>query len=74
MHMPPTHQRAVGTLTLSSDSVIDMGTGSSVLRFTDSHLATWPGNQNIVGGTDRLFFGDGSGSAVRSREAPATFS
>ena len=60
----------VGTLTLSATSVIDMGAGSSVLRFADSHLATWVGTlriynwsgiQNFGGGTDQLFFGDGSG-------------
>ena len=56
-------------MTLSATSVIDMGAGSSVLRFAESHLETWVGTlrvfnwsgiQNLGGGTDQLFFGDGS--------------
>ena len=53
-------------LTLSGDSRIDMGvSGSSILKFADSHLASWSGTLSITnwngsfsgGGADELFFG-----------------
>jgi len=57
---------ALGTLTLSSDSAIDMGgIGSSILKFADSHLMSWSGTLTIAdwngslsgGGADELFLG-----------------
>lgn len=63
----------VGVLTLSVSSIIDMGTGNSILHFADSHLASWTGtlsiwnwsgNQNVGGGTDQLFFGGPGGGGL----------
>ncbi len=59
-------------LTLSLSSVIDMGTGNSILHFLDSSAATWTGTLGIWnwsgntlgGGTDQLFFGNGSGTGL----------
>ena len=67
----------VGKLTLTGDSTIDMGAGASILHFADSHLETWTGilriwnwsgNQNIGGGTDQLFFGNGSGIGLDANQ------
>ena len=39
---------SLGTLTLSSDSMIDMGAfGGSTLKFADSHLMSWSGTLTI---------------------------
>ncbi len=64
----------VGTLTLSGggNSVIDLGTGTSFLTFADSSGVAWTGTLSIWnwsgawggGGTDRLFFGNGSGTGL----------
>ena len=57
---------ALGALTLTDDSTIDMGSvGSSILECADSHLALWSGMLTITnwngslsgGGADELFFG-----------------
>ena len=67
----------VGTLTLSSSSIIDMGASVSILHFADSHLEgwtgtlsiwNWSGNPAIGGGTDQLFFGNGSGSGLTASQ------
>ncbi len=67
----------LGVLTLSLSSVIDMGTGSSILHFADSHLASWTGtlsiwnwsgNQGIGGGTDQLFFGGAGGGGLTASQ------
>ncbi len=64
----------VGTLTLTGggNSVIDLGTGSSFLTFADSSAQAWSGTLSIWnwsgswggGGTDRIFFGNGSGTGL----------
>ncbi|HTQ38712.1 MAG TPA: dockerin type I domain-containing protein [Pirellulales bacterium] len=59
----------LSTLKLSASSTIDLGTGASILDFTDSHELPWTGTLTVAnwsgstsgGGTDRLFFGSGSG-------------
>ena len=57
----------VGTLTLSSSSIIDFGTfaGGNTLIFGDSHGASWTGVGlsiwNWTAGTDHLYFGNSSG-------------
>ena len=67
----------VGLLTLSATSVIDMGAGASLLHFSDSNLATWTGTLSIWnwsglpvsgGGTDRIFFGDGTGTGLTASQ------
>ena len=62
----------LGVLTLSLNSVIDMGAGSSILHFLDSSAATWTGtlsiwnwSGNTLGnGTDQLFFGGAGGGGL----------
>ena len=67
----------VGALTLSASSIIDLGAGASVLRFADSSALTWTGtlsiwnwsgNPAIGGGTDQLFFGNGSGPGLTASQ------
>lgn len=54
----------VGALTLMYDSVIDLGSGSSVLQFANSRNESWSGTLRIDNwsgsgsGTDRLLFGN----------------
>ncbi len=67
----------LGVLTLSASSTIDLGAGASILRFDDSSAASWTGGAilNIWnwtgsfdgwsspgGGTDQIYFGNGSNS------------
>lgn len=57
----------VGTLTLSANSVIDLGTGTSILSFDPSNTLPWTGGTLLTianwsgstagGGTDRVIFG-----------------
>ncbi|MHA3771719.1 hypothetical protein ACXR0O_09310 [Verrucomicrobiota bacterium sgz303538] len=56
---------SVGALTLSFDSTIDLGNGSSILQFASSRGETWTGvllidnwsGSTSGGGVDRIFFG-----------------
>ena len=59
----------IGALTLSSNSIIDLGAGASILAFANSSAQTWSGTLSIynwsgnplVGkGTDQLYFGTDS--------------
>jgi len=61
----------MGTFTLSSSSVIDMGSGSSLLTFSDFTASggsidiwNWTGTINMAGGTDQLIFGATFGAQV----------
>ncbi len=56
----------VGALSVTAPSVIDLGTGTSVLHFDDSHLeswqgpvtiSNWSGNLGTGGSGDQVFFG-----------------
>ena len=55
----------LGTLTLSSNSVINLGALASIVHFADSSAISWTGSLSIYnwsgnvggGGTDQLFFG-----------------
>ena len=55
--------QTLGALTLQSSSIINLGSGSSVLAFANSSAQTWTGTLNIYnwsgsnsgGGTDQLF-------------------
>ena len=66
----------LGVLTLSLSSIIDMGAGSSILHFLDSSAATWTGilsiwnwsGNTLGGGTDQLFFGNGSGTGLTASQ------
>lgn len=54
----------LGTLTLSANSTIDLGSGTSALAFADSQSATWGASfilsfVNFTEGTDSVFFGAG---------------
>lgn len=59
----------LGTLTLTANSVIDMGNGASILNFAASNLAVWTpgttlsiwnwsGNPGVGGGTDQIYVGN----------------
>jgi autotransporter-associated beta strand protein len=59
----------IGALTLSTNSVIDLGAGASILAFADSSMQTWSGTLSIYNwsgtpvagkGTDQLYFGTDS--------------
>jgi len=62
------HDVSMGALTLTSSSTIDLGTGGSILDFTDGirnggtlTVANWQGNFD-GGGTDQIRFGSSLGS------------
>jgi len=53
---------ALGSLTLTTSSTINMGSGSSTLSFSDLigsslTIEAWDGNQQSGGGTDQIIFG-----------------
>ncbi|MEM6601371.1 MAG: autotransporter-associated beta strand repeat-containing protein [Verrucomicrobiota bacterium] len=59
----------LGTLTLSSNSTIDLNSGNSILQFADSSgigwtsgttllISNWSGALETGGGTDQVFFGN----------------
>jgi autotransporter-associated beta strand protein len=59
----------MGALTLSSNSIIDLGAGASIIAFANSSAQTWLGTLSIYnwtgtpvagGGTDQLYFGTDS--------------
>jgi autotransporter-associated beta strand protein len=65
---PNTVGQSIGALTLSANSTIDLGNGSSILNFAASNNQTWSGIVSILnwtgtlatgGGTDQLRFGNG---------------
>ena len=70
-HGASNNTAGIGALTLQSNSIIDMGSGASIVAFADSHLASWTGTLSIYNysgtpvtgnGTDQLYFGtDASG-------------
>ncbi|QOV90256.1 beta strand repeat-containing protein [Humisphaera borealis] len=72
----------VGTLTLASSSSIDLGTGTSILRFAASNALTWAGTLTVDnwtgtpfsgGGTDRLFVGGDAGGLTSTQLSQITF-
>jgi autotransporter-associated beta strand protein len=59
----------IGALTLSSNSIIDLGAGASILAFANSSaqawsgtlkIYNWSGNPAVGNGTDQLYFGTDS--------------
>jgi len=70
-HGASNNTAGIGALTLQSSSIINMGSGSSIVAFANSSAQTWTGTLSIYnwsgtpltgGGTDQLYFGsDGTG-------------
>lgn len=71
----------LGSLTLTSSSVIDLGSASSILAFANSSANTWTGQLSIYnwtgsvngGGTDQLYFGNTSSGLNTSQLDSITF-
>jgi autotransporter-associated beta strand protein len=66
-----TPTQGIGALTLTANSVIDLGGGASVLTFANSNAAAWTSGMLLKiydwtgngsgGGTDQIFFGNDGG-------------
>ncbi|HQU08669.1 MAG: hypothetical protein B7X06_00660, partial [Verrucomicrobia bacterium 21-51-4] len=64
------NSETLGTLTLTANSTIDMGSGSSIINYANSSGTAWTAGQALTiqnwtgsltgGGTDQLFFGTAS--------------
>lgn len=73
----------VGTLTLSANSIIDLGTGSSILNFDPSNAIPWTGGTLLTiqswngltagGGTDRVIFGSSASGLTAGQVAQIRF-
>jgi hypothetical protein len=72
----------LGTLTLSADSFIDMGSiGDCILAFADSHSANWAGTLWITNwdhstdghGTDRIFVGSSASGLTKKQLSKVVF-
>ena len=73
----------MGTLTLTASTVLDLGTGASVIAFADSSAATWTNNSSLSiwnwsgrqsgGGTDAVFFGSNSNGLTNSQLGQIAF-
>ncbi|HEY2762048.1 MAG TPA: autotransporter-associated beta strand repeat-containing protein, partial [Pirellulales bacterium] len=68
--------QTLGTLNVSSSSILDLGNGASVLRFAASDalswsgtlsIANWDGNRAVGNGPDQILFGN-SATALTSGE------
>jgi autotransporter-associated beta strand protein len=66
-HGASNNTAGIGALTLQSSSIIDMGSGASIVAFANSSSASWSGTLSIYnwsgtpytgGGTDQLYFGN----------------
>jgi len=79
-----TGSAGVGALTLQNNSIIDLGSGASILHFAASNAATWTaskileidnwsGNPGIGGGTDQLLFGTTSSGLTAGQIAEIQF-
>lgn len=72
----------VGVLTMTSSSSIDLGSGSSVLRFASSSSASWSGELTIRnwsgsssgGGSDQIYFGSASSGLTSGQLAQIRWS
>lgn len=81
-HGATNNTAGIGALTLQSTSIIDMGAGSSIVAFADSHLASWAGTLSIYnwsgtpvtgGGTDQLYFGNSSSGLTSGQLSEVAF-
>jgi hypothetical protein len=56
------HDETLGSLTLAANSIIDLGSGSSILHFDESASTQWSASTLIIdnwtSGSDHLFVGD----------------
>lgn len=68
----------VGTLTLTANSTIDLGSGASILNFANSAATSWTGGASLSitnwsgipvtgGGTDQVFFGSSAAGLTSSQ-------
>ncbi len=76
--------QTLGALTLSSNSIIDLASGASVLQFADSSNQTWSGTLSIYnwsgttavgggGGTDQIYFGTDNNGLSATQIADIVF-
>jgi autotransporter-associated beta strand protein len=75
----------VGALTLAASSIIDLGSGTSILAFADSSAAAWTGTgttlnvynytgtPDVGAGTDRLYFGASAAGLTPAQLADIKF-
>jgi autotransporter-associated beta strand protein len=68
----------LGTLTLSANSTLNFGSGSSVIRFAASSGQTWTSGRtltlaNWTSGSDRLFFGSSASGLTAGQLAQISF-
>ena len=81
-HGASNNAAGIGALTLQSSSIIDMGSGASIIAFADSHLASWSGTLSIYNwtgtpvtgsGTDQLYFGTDATGLTTTQVGEITF-
>jgi autotransporter-associated beta strand protein len=73
----------IGTLALSANSTIDLGSGASVIHFADSSAVSWTGGTRLTvsnwsglpagGGTDQLYVGSSSAGLTATHLAQIRF-
>jgi hypothetical protein len=72
----------IGALTLSNSSIIDLGSGASILAFANSSAQTWSGTLKIYNwsgtpgigdGTDQVYFGTDSTSLTAAQLSQIAF-
>lgn len=72
------NSETMGTLTLKTNGYLDMGTGASTVSFANSSGQTWNYKkaltvQNYTSGSDRLYFGNSTGSLTATQLAQIQF-
>ena len=72
----------IGALTLSSNSMIDLGNGASVLAFANSNAQSWAGTLSILnwsgtlligGGVDSIYFGTNTSGLTETQLSQVSF-
>ena len=81
-HGATSNTAGIGALTLQSSSIIDLGSGSSIIAFANSRLASWTGTLSIWNwsgtpltgnGTDQLYFGNDNTGLTASQLSNINF-
>jgi autotransporter-associated beta strand protein len=81
-HGASNNTAGIGALTLQSTSIIDMGSGASIIAFANSHLSSWSGTLDIYNwtgvpvtgnGIDQLFVGTDNTGLTASQLAEVQF-